>query len=1120
MPPKAPSAQLEKYVKLYLASPTASDELEVRFGTKHWNPITRIDFDNVISKLKSLGFAAVEEGGAYHLNIRNEYKARDGDRRISSVRTTLAGLRNIQSYCRTDHFDTNNPPSYITFTSKKPKETSSGRLRPLDFHDFQFRVNYKEEVPLRPTFTIVREILGNWKDSKKVFRLLKRFTFVHTDYPLKVDCSMIRSSRQQRGQLVPEYRVNDSGLFSNPLSYEIEIELDPASRSPEAAAKDVLQSLRHTIKTVLSALQGTNFPISYAEQDRVLGDYLRITRGPGKHDTRRIGSRDFVGPSSVSLELPNVAPLEKDSRAPNIRLPYTVTDKADGIRKLLMIAQGGRVYLIDVNMKVQFAGMMCETKDLHGTIIDGEHVLHDRYGKFINHYLAFDLYFLGGKDIRDLPFCEVPDQGPEEKKGSYRLPRLNKALSQATFKGVVGDALPLHIQLKTFYVSSGVEIFSNCAAILRKSKDGLLIYETDGLIFTPADKAVGSSTVGRAPPPGKKTWPWSLKWKPPEFNTVDFLVTTKRREDGEEFIGNIFQDGENMHAATQLTQYKTLILRVGFDERKHGFLDPCRDVIEDKVPSRTTQGGSYKPVPFYPSDPTPDYPGYIANVVLERSGDGKHMLIEDRTESFGDKTIVEFRFDRSAEPFWQWIPIRVRKLKTAEFRAGKRNYGNAYHVAQSVWRSIHNPVTEAMITTGKNIPSDLAGADIYYNRRGGENRTRALRNFHNLFVKRRLILAAAQRRPGGKLIDMTVGKAGDFPKWMAAGLSFVFGLDISRDNIRNRLDGACARYLGFRRRYRSVPAALFVVANSALNIRSGEAASDDTGRKITRAVFGEGSDSQKTLGKGVAKQFAAGKEGFDVVSNQFSIHYFFKNRQTLNGFLRNVAECCRLGGYFIGTSYDGRAVFRQLEGKEVGEGISVVHNGQKIWGITKQYQSASFENNASCLGYRVDVYQESINKVFPEYLVNYDYLIHLMESYGFALPDEEEVEAMQLPGGIGTFQGLFNRLEADVAAGRLRPSDVGEALAMTADEKRISYLNRYFIFKKVREVDAEQVALALSGRSEEEAGADAAASASLTGAATEGQRPRVRKLTRKIRLHPKRRVTRKIRRRGKVVIKS
>ena len=33
-------------------------------------------------------------------------------------------------------------------------------------------------------------------------------------------------------------------------------------------------------------------------------------------------------------------------------------------------------------------------------------------------------------------------------------------------------------------------------------------------------------------------------------------------------------------------------------------------------------------------------------------------------------------------------------------------------------------------------------------------------------------------------------------------LRFVFGIDISRDNIENRLDGACARYLNYRKKSR------------------------------------------------------------------------------------------------------------------------------------------------------------------------------------------------------------------------------------------------------------------------------------------------------------------------------
>ena len=49
------------------------------------------------------------------------------------------------------------------------------------------------------------------------------------------------------------------------------------------------------------------------------------------------------------------------------------------------------------------------------------------------------------------------------------------------------------------------------------------------------------------------------------------------------------------------------------------------------------------------------------------------------------------------------------------------------------------------------------------------------------------------------------GKGGDFPKWIAAKLSFVFGIDIAKDNIENRLDGACARFLTYRKKFKVMP---------------------------------------------------------------------------------------------------------------------------------------------------------------------------------------------------------------------------------------------------------------------------------------------------------------------------
>ena len=135
----------------------------------------------------------------------------------------------------------------------------------------------------------------------------------------------------------------------------------------------------------------------------------------------------------------------------------------------------------------------------------------------------------------------------------------------------VDNKSPVRFQTKTFYKDPKTQsIFEGCAFIMQKVKDGQFEYETDGLIFTPVNTGVGSSVVGEVKDPVKITWDYSFKWKPPEFNTVDFLVTTQKAKDGTEEISNVFQGGTNTSAVTRLSQYKRLILRVGYDEKKHG----------------------------------------------------------------------------------------------------------------------------------------------------------------------------------------------------------------------------------------------------------------------------------------------------------------------------------------------------------------------------------------------------------------------------------------------------------------------------------------------------------------------------------------------------------------------
>jgi len=187
----------------------------------------------------------------------------------------------------------------------------------------------------------------------------------------------------------------------------------------------------------------------------------------------------------------------------------------------------------------------------------------------------------------------------------------------------------------------------------------------------------------------------------------------------------------------------------------------------------------------------------------------------------------------------------------------------------------------------------------------------------------------------------------------------------------------------------------------------------------------------------------------------------FENQTTFQNLMRNVAECTKLNGYFIGTCYDGKLIFNLLKKKKIGESIELYEGTKKIWEIRKEYEDAAFDDDVTSLGCKINVFQETINKMFPEYLVNFDYLERIMENYGFKLVTRDEAKSLGLPEGSGLFSELFNLLQDDVKRSPFKKNEYGDALEMSPNEKKISFLNRYFAFKKISHVNAEKVAMDL-----------------------------------------------------------
>lgn len=1087
--------EFERIVQYYLESnPMVSrnnkiSELEVRFNTnsKISTPITKIDYDNVVKQLYANGFVPEINDGIHMLRIQNQYVDPNGIQKTSNMRAEIIGLDLIQEYCRTNSIQKlidmpSTTFNKLKFTQKQTALTGSGEFaNKVHVPDFNFKVSYQTEQDFMVNAPYCRKIIDKWNDSLKIFRSMNRVRFRHPDLPIFADMTVIKTSdfrldKDKNKVLIPRYTVQDSNIFNNVEQYEIELEIDNyrvGAGTEYNSLQKLMTALRKCIRVVLCGIQNTKFPISYKMRDNIYQSYMRLLLPEddvNKTNTeikRKVYPSNFIGPGAITLQMEHVTDNADNTNklSPNIRKRYTVTDKADGDRNLLYIHEDGRIYLIDTNMNVIFTGTKTNEKTTFNSILDGELIKYDKHGKFINLYAAFDVYYIHDKLVRDLPFLSPIEHGVELDHRLSLLYRfinvLNPVSILETGSGEVhSKKIPcgFHIQCKSFYYDSGDKtIFDGCSTILSNKNDGIFEYNTDGLIFTPADLAVGANVVGEKSKV-RKTWESSLKWKPAEYNTIDFLVNVKKNKVGKDEVHHIFQDGKQMESVQTVSQYKTLVLLCGFTEKKHSIMNAYQSILDDMISTvgDTISEEEYKPVPFHPTEPRDPY-AHLTNIMLVEKN-GKYLMQTEEGDIFTENMIVEFKYVITNKSTWKWIPIRVRYDKTAELLGGiTKNYGNPYHVANSNWHSIHNPITEEMITTSENIPERADdNDDVYYSQTSEETSTQALRDFHNKYVKSKLISAVSNR--DDTLIDYAVGRAGDLAKWRYAKLKFIFGIDYSYDNIHNDKMGACARYIKDKKKHKQIPDALFIKSDSGKNIRNKEDENtSDKDKQIISAVFGTGPKDAVMLGKGVYKNYGIAESGFNISSCQFAMHYFFEDDKTLHNFLRNLSECTKVNGYYIGTCYDGKTVFNLLHNKQKNESISIFKGGHKIYEITKQYDKTGFPDDELSLGYGIDIYQESINKLFREYLVNFNYFIQLMEDYGFTLITKDEANHMSLPNNTGLFSEMFTQMNTETTMQPNTKSNYRYAANMTTEEKQISFMNRYFVFKKLRSVDASKL---------------------------------------------------------------
>ena len=1044
-------------------------EFEIRFGNKDLKIDQQI-FENVFKVLYRYGFKIQESKYSLKTEIKNNYQS---SLTYNNIRIEINDLESIQNLCNTNELpDLKN----VLFVNKS--HYNKDLNKPYYINNYGLRVSIQNETILNENVEEVRQLIEDWNNENKgkTFRYIYRKTLIHDDFPnIKIDLSTVKSNYNN-----PQYKFKDSNVMNNKPNYEIEIEFIDNIKD-----FDKLQmNLKKVIKYILIGIQKTSFPTSFYDISKTLTNYYDIideNNENGQFINRDLKSTNFIGPSSKTLQKINII---KDDTFDNISIQddFAVTDKADGDRKLLFINKIGFVYFITSNLDIQFTGIFIKNKNLFETIIDGEHITMNKFNENVNYYYAFDIYFQNNKDLRKNPFY-ITDTDDDKIIKNTRYVKLNNIinyLNQNEVLNYVSTKGQLKIYYKDFLFSdTNNSIFNCCSKMFRKINKKEYMYNTDGLIFTSKLLGVGQELPGDTIKNRKYTWKHSFKWKPPEYNTIDFLIEVEKDNKNELNLKSKMINGV-------LTNYYEIYLKVGFSKFQHvNKLINLLDMDYKNKQFYNRSNNNYKPKLFYPSDPS-DENAHICHIPLKIDQNDKYVMITEENDVIQDDTVVEFRYDlNSYDKFMAWKPIRVRYDKTSEYKSSRSNYGNDYNVANNNWESIHDPVIPEMLTTPNmininNVMTEFE--DVYYNGIKTKSKTKSLRDFHNLFVKKLIIDYASSMQPKTTMLDLAVGKAGDFPKWIDSKIYAILGIDLSKDNIYNPVNGACSRFFRYYKNdKKKTPISMFIPGDTSKLIHNGDFAKQNSSifnshlmiEKNNQNIDDNDNDNEENnqnlsydiykslmgISKKEDQKYEFLKEynnifsdKFDVCSMQFALHYMFENKEKLHSFLCNISNHTKNGKYFIGTCYDGKKIFNLLKDINEGDKIEKYAETNKIWHCVKRYSDTEdkfMNNDENCLGYKIGIYQETINKEFDEYLVNFDYFINLMEQYGFILDDTIILKGNTIKP-CDNFEVLYNMMMKEKYINSYK-----DAHKMIENEKFISFLNNYFIFRKINDVDTE-----------------------------------------------------------------
>lgn len=255
-----------------------------------------------------------------------------------------------------------------------------------------------------------------------------------------------------------------TGLF-----HEIELEFVGGRVKPGTFTKDLVNSYFKYIQTIQQFIQDSKYLISNSEASLVKSQISQISQN----------GLMMLGPQPDTLQQNHLTKVMSKM--------YAVSPKLDGERRLLFVNDKGYIYLIDRNHKITKHAKAKPSNVVLGCVLDGEFLK-----KSPPEFHVFDILAHGGTDLREnIKFGLLE-----------RLEIMHKVL-----ENLRTSSEDLMIFPKKHYTSDKM-------MYLESLSEGGLPNGVDGLIFTPVHE----------PLPLRIRWQSLFKWKPPQFQTIDFQI--------------------------------------------------------------------------------------------------------------------------------------------------------------------------------------------------------------------------------------------------------------------------------------------------------------------------------------------------------------------------------------------------------------------------------------------------------------------------------------------------------------------------------------------------------------------------------------------------------------------